>query len=397
MNHTNHYVIRVVEDPGALPAAAWDALVEASAQPTPFMRHAYLAALHTSGSATADTGWQARFVTLWHPDDQTLYAACPLYLKNHSYGEYVFDWSWAQAYEQHGLGYYPKGVIAVPFTPVPGTRLLARTPEARQALLQTVQDLATEWQLSSVHLLFADETEHEAAAQVGWMPREGVQFHFHNRRPDGSPFCDWDDVLQHMQQEKRKKIRQERRKVAAAGVSCESRVGAQIQPEDWAFFYRCYQRTYLEHGNPPYLTPNFFAQMATDATGHWMMVTARRGDTRVAASLIGLEPASGVAYGRYWGCTETIDCLHFEVCYYQPLTWCIANNYQRFEGGAQGAHKMARALLPSPTRSWHWIAHPSFRDAIARFLKQEGAMVLQQRTELANHSPMKTLGQNSQT
>lgn len=390
MKHANDYVIRVVEDPGELPAADWDALVETSARPTPFMRHAYLAALHSSGSANASTGWRARFVTLWDRDDKTLQAACPLYVKSHSYGEYVFDWSWAQAYEQHGLAYYPKVVIAVPFTPVPGTRLLARSSEARQALLQAVQDLATEWLVSSVHLLFPDDAEQDAAAQAGWLPRDGVQFHFHNRKADGAPYRDLDDVLQHMQQEKRKKVRQERRKVYAAGVRCECRVGTEIQAEDWAFFYRCYERTYIEHGNPPYLTPDFFAQVAAHAPEHWMMVIAQRGDSPVAASLIGLEPNSGVAYGRYWGCTEAIDCLHFEVCYYQPLSWCIAHGYQRFEGGAQGTHKMARGLLPTPTRSWHWIAHPSFREAVARFVLRESDGMAMHMDELERHTPMKT-------
>jgi uncharacterized protein len=390
VSHTNDYVIRVLQDPTELPAEAWDALVAASARPSPFMRYAYLSALLSSGSASPATGWAARFVTLWCASSQQLLAACPLYLKSHSYGEYVFDWSWAQAYEHHGLDYYPKGLIAVPFTPVPGTRLLAHSPEARRALVQTLETLATDWGLSSLHLLFPDASEHEALQAAGWLPRDGVQFHFHNQRPDGLPYQDLDDMLRHMQQEKRKKVRQERRKVQDAGVRCTCRVGRDIRAQDWDFFYRCYERTYLEHGNPPYLTSTFFDAMASTMADDWMMVLAHRGDTPIAASLIGLDRASRVAYGRYWGCTEAVDCLHFELCYYQPLSWCIDQGYQRFEGGAQGVHKMARGLLPAPTRSWHWIADPQFRDAIGRFVVRESQGMAMHREELERHSPMKT-------
>lgn len=386
---TNDYVIGVHQDPANIPAAAWDALLAAAPHPTPFMRHAYLAALHNSGSATADTGWQALFVTLSTASGE-LRAACPLYLKTHSYGEYVFDWAWAQAYEQHGLNYYPKAVIAVPFTPVPGSRLLASSPADAAALLQAVRGVAQESGCSSVHLLFGAEADMQSCAAQAWLQRDGVQFHFENRRPDGLPYTDFDDLLAHMQQDKRKKIRQERRKVADAGVRYTLREGRDIRGEDWALFYQCYERTYLEHGNRPYLSPAFFDAMRHTLPEHWLMVIAERDGAALATSLIGIDPARRTAFGRYWGALQHLDCLHFETCYYQPLQWCLANGYQRFEGGAQGEHKMARALLPTPTASAHWVAHPAFRDAIERFLDRESDGVQAYRQHLAQRSPLKS-------
>lgn len=385
---TNDYVIGVHADPTEIPAAEWDALLAAAPHPTPFMRHAYLAALHSSGSATADTGWQPLFVTL-RASDGTLRAACPLYLKTHSYGEYVFDWAWAQAYEQHGLDYYPKAVIAVPFTPVPGSRLLATSPLDASALLQTVHRVAQESGCSSVHLLFGAQADLQTCTAAAWLKRDGVQFHFENRNPKGEPYADFDDLLAHMQQPKRKKIRQERRKVADAGVVYTLREGRDIRAEDWDFFYQCYERTYLEHGNRPYLSPAFFEAMQHTLAEHWLMVIADRHGSPLATSLIAIDPERRTAFGRYWGAMQHLDCLHFETCYYQPLQWCLANGYQRFEGGAQGEHKMARALLPTPTASAHWVAHPAFRDAIARFLDREIGGVQAYRQHLAQHNPMK--------
>jgi predicted N-acyltransferase len=388
--NTNDYVIRVFDDPSKIPAQAWDALLAQSSHPTPFMQHAYLAALHASGSAIPATGWLPQFVTLWDPNSNTLRAACPLYVKSHSYGEYVFDWSWAQAYEQHGLEYYPKAVIAIPFTPVPGSRLLAITPADRMQLMQAVQDTASAQAWSSVHLLFASDEDRHTCKQAEWLERQGVQFHFQNCDSNGQPYGSFDDLLARMQQDKRKKIRQERRKVSDAGVHCVVRQGMKIAPEDWAFFYRCYERTYLEHGNLPYLKPDFFERMRLSMPEHWMMVIAQTEDGPIASSLIALDPSHKTAFGRYWGALQHVDCLHFEVCYYQPLMWCIEQGYLRFEGGAQGEHKMARALLPTPTASAHWIAHPDFRSAIARFLQREQQGISAYQQELNKHSPLKT-------
>jgi len=384
----NDYVIRVVASPAEIGASAWDQLVACDTDPSPFMRHAYLLALHESGAATADTGWMPRFVTVWQ--NGQMVAACPLYLKNHSYGEYVFDWAWAQAHEQHGLTYYPKGVVAVPFTPVPGARLLASTATARRALLEALEQLARSWQLSSLHLLFARDDDADAASGLGWMTRETVQFHWTqgdlNRSVD-STFLDFEHFLGSLQQDKRKKIRQERRRVAEAGVCFRWASGPDISPRDWDFFWFCYERTYHEHGNPPYLNPDFFRRVATGLPEHWLLFTAERDGRPIASSLIALDPVRGVAYGRYWGALERVDCLHFEACYYQPLQWCIDHGYRRFEGGAQGEHKMARALLPVRARSAHWLAHPAFADAVDRYLERERQGVANYLEHLAQRDP----------
>ena len=382
-----NYVIRVLTAPDEVSPANWNDLLAFEQDPSPFMRHEYLAAMHSSGAAVADTGWQAQFVTLWQGN--TLMAACPLYLKRHSYGEYVFDWAWANAFEQHGLSYYPKAVVAVPFTPVPGARLLARDAKWRETLVKVLIEHAQAENLSSLHLLFAQAHDIAACGAQGLMLRHTVQFHWSGLDPSGQPYRDFDQFLGSLQQEKRKKIRQERRKVAEAGVCFRSAQGRDISADDWSFFYRCYERTYLEHGNAPYLSPAFFARMAADMPENWLLFIAEREGQPMACSLIGLDAKRGVAYGRYWGALERVDCLHFEACYYQPLEWCIAHGFQRFEGGAQGEHKMARALMPVKTTSAHWLAHPAFADAVERFLQREGEGIVQYLEHLSERNPMR--------
>ena len=409
---SNDYVIRVLDSPDQVSAADWNDLLHLQSEPSPFMRHEYLLALQTSGSATAETGWTPRFITL--QQSGSLVAACALYLKTHSYGEYVFDHAWARAYAQHGLDYYPKALVAAPFTPVPGPRLLARTAADRLLLLQALLEWCKTEQLSSLHLLFCSSEDLQACEQAGMMLRHSVQFHWNNQAPtlaasraalppEGAHFAlgrpggetqsygDFEDFLTSLSQEKRKKIRQERRKVADAGVSFRCATGAGITPPDWDFFYRCYERTYLEHGNAPYLSREFFRMMATDMPENWLLFVAQRQGRDIAASLIAID-ASGtmpVAYGRYWGALERVDCLHFEACYYQPLQWCIAQGYQRFEGGAQGEHKMARALLPVRTSSAHWLAQPEFAAAVERFLEREDRGIGQYLEDLGRRSPFK--------
>ncbi len=378
-------IARLHDDPSQVDAAAWNALLAAQAAPTPFMRHEYLLALHASGSATHNTGWVNQLLCLHRGDD--LIGACALYLKSHSYGEYVFDWAWADAYQRHGLSYYPKLLSAVPFTPVPGSRLLARDAGARRLLLQAMQQIGSSGELSSAHLLFMDDADRQAAADEGWMLRQTVQFHWLNRPNDR--YADFDAFLAGLQRDKRKKIAQERRRVVEAGVSFTVHAGDQIDSALWDFFHRCYTLTYAAHHSTPYLTRDFFARMQHTMPQHWVMFVAHRGGQRVACSLLAIDPERGHAYGRYWGSTEYVPCLHFEACYYQPLSWCIAQGYARFEGGAQGEHKMARGLLPVLTHSAHWLSHPGFADAVARHLEREGAGVEAYVDELRERNPFR--------
>ena len=421
-NKPDDYVIRVLDSPQAIDGLQWNELLarqDPAGALNPFMRHEYLAAMQASGSAVPDTGWTPRFMALY--DGTRLVAACALYLKSHSYGEYVFDWAWANAYQQHGLSYYPKALVATPFTPVPGPRLLAEDATARVLLVKALMAWCESEKLSSLHLLFGNEADIAACAEAGLMLRHTVQFHWKNMAPTlvaartalppegavltrGGPslqtvtpthtrFRDFEDFLGSLNQEKRKKIRQERRKVSEAGVVFSTKRAADITPADWDFFYRCYERTYLEHGNAPYLSRNFFELMAMHMPENWLMFVAEREGRPMACSLIALssgeQNGQKTAYGRYWGALERVDCLHFEACYYQPLQWCIAHGFDSFEGGAQGEHKMARALLPVKTTSAHWLAHPSFADAVERFLAREQEGIAGYMQELERRNPFK--------
>ena len=287
------YVIREHASPLEVDAAAWNALLAQQSHPSPFLRHEYLAAMHESGSASPETGWTPRFITLWLGD--TLRAACPLYLKDHSYGEFVFDHSWANAYQQHGLPYYPKALIAPPFTPVPGSRLLARDAESRQILLKAVIAWCEKENLSSLHLLFCSDEDVETCKAEKLMLRHTVQFHWTNTQ---TPYADFDAFLATMAQDKRKKIRAERRKVAEAGVTFRWSLGADISDADWDFFYRCYERTYWEHGNAPYLSRDFFKQMQTTMPENWLLFTAEREGMPIATSLVAVQAINTPARGQ---------------------------------------------------------------------------------------------------
>ena len=381
----SEYRIQVHDSPMEIPALAWDGLLAQQTHPTPFMSHAYLRALEASGSANPDTGLDPKFLTLWRNGD--LHAALAVYLKSHSYGEYVFDWAWADAHHRHRLAYYPKALAAVPFTPVPGSRLLARDEASRHALAQALRQLAQERGLSSAHLLFMDGPDQEALAAQGWLIREGLQFHW--TQDEAQPVTDFEDLLRRMHRHKRKNITQERRRVAEAGVVFTVHEGCDIDDTLWDFFYHCYCSTYAAHHSTPYLSRDFFRRMASDLPQHWVLFVAHRQDAPVAASLIAIDRQRGWAWGRYWGATEHIACLHFEACYYQPLAWCIAQGFTRFEGGAQGEHKMARGLLPVRTASAHWIRDARFETAIADFLTREGTGVEAYADELRERSPFK--------
>ncbi len=384
-NTTKDYVIRVLEDPTDVSAAAWNELLAQQAAATPFMRHEYLLALHTSGSAVPTTGWTPLLLLIEH--EGQLQAACALYVKAHSYGEYVFDWAWADAFRRHGLKYYPKLLGAVPFTPVPGTRLLARSALWRGRLVQAMGSLAQQQKWSSSHLLFVDEQDRQALAEAGWMMREGVQFHW--QQDAAHPVATFTDLLARLQRDKRKKIQQEQRRVAAQGLHFTVHEGAAITQQLWDFFYHCYTLTYRAHHSTPYLTRDFFARMAQTMPEHWVMFIARRGDAPVAASLIAVDALHRAAWGRYWGCVEPLPCVHFDACYYQPLAWCLAHGYTRFEGGAQGEHKMARGLLPVTTHSAHWLRDERFAAAVADFLAAEGQSIEQYVDELRDRNPFK--------
>ena len=384
-NGPDDYVIRVIDDLAELDSRAWDDLLARQASPTPFMSARYLMALHASRSAWPRSGWSPRFVTLW--SGQRLSAAAPAYLKTHSWGEYVFDWAWAEAYQRHGLRYYPKLLVAVPFTPVPGTRLMAESPPARDRLVKALHALAVDGGLSSAHVLFHDQADATALQRAGWLARHNVQFHW-TRESTGAP-RDFGEFLALLQHDKRKKINQQRRKVADAGVVFTVHEGAAIDGELWDFFFRCYTSTYRDHGSTPYLTRAFFAAMAHSMGEHWVMFVARVAGEPIAVSLIALDRERRAAFGRYWGAARFVDCLHFEACYYQPLQWCIGQGIERFEGGAQGEHKMARGLLPTPTASSHWLAHPAFARAVDEFLLAERSGMAQYVDELNERLPFR--------
>ena len=370
------YCTQLVSDLAEIGRARWDALIAQDPDASLLVRYDFLHALHASGCAAPDTGWAPQFLTLWQGD--TLAAAVPLYVKSHSYGEYVFDWSWADASERSGRRYYPKWLAAVPFTPVGGSRLIARDEHARAALLDALLALAERSGLSSLHLLFAPPAQLDHLAARGLLRRHGVQFHWRN-----AGYRTFEDFLAALTQPKRKKIRAERRKVAQAGITLVRKIGSEIGAEDWRFFHRCYRTTYAAHGSTPYLNLDFFERIAATLAPHLLLVLALRDGQPIAASLGLFEPSA--LYGRHWGAIEPVSCLHFEVCYYQMIEFAIERGIGRFEGGAQGAHKLARGLDPVPTGSVHWIADPALRAAVARFLEREREHVAETLDELDEH------------
>jgi predicted N-acyltransferase len=369
--------IRILDALAEVPAARWDAL----AGDNPFLRHAFLDALETTGCASEDTGWTPRHVTLW--DGARLCGAMPLYLKSHSYGEYVFDWGWAEAYHKHGLQYYPKLLCAVPFTPASGPRLLAPTAAERRALLDAAFALAASTRASSLHILLPDEAQAAELEARGMMIRSSVQFHWENRG-----YADFDAFLAGMSHDKRKKIKQERRRVREAGVVFERLTGREASDRDIAFFTACYNRTYRQHHSTPYLNRAFFERLVQAMPDNVLLVISRRDGVRIAAALNVFTPAA--LYGRYWGATEFHSGMHFETCYYQAIEFCIDRGIALFEGGAQGEHKLARGLLPVRTLSAHWLAHPQFASAVEHFLARETNGIGAYLDELNEHSPFRS-------
>lgn len=356
----------------------WDALSDGSPQ----LSHAFLSALERSGSVGEGTGWEPMPLLVRRAGQ--LIGAVPLYLKHHSYGEYVFDWSWAEAYAQQKMAYYPKLIAAIPFTPLTGARLLSPDPLIRQTMAHALLECMAQLELSSVHVLFPDDSSAESLEQLGWAKRQGMQFRWHN-----PGFASFHDFLMSLSHDKRKKIKQERRKVQEAGVSCRRLCATEITERDWDFFYKCYINTYLEHRSTPYLTKAFFEEISLTLGEHILMVIAERDGRRIGAALNLFDGQS--LYGRYWGALSYVPNLHFELCYYQAQEFCIERGITYFEGGAQGEHKLARGFSARPTCSFHTLAHADFDAAVRRFLAREELGMQQYQHELDERAPFRKL------
>ena len=333
----------------------------------PFLRHEFLYGLERTGCANAETGWQPCHLLL--RDEAGILALMPLYLKSHSYGEYVFDWSWADAWQRSGLHYYPKLVTAIPFTPATGPRLCARTGAdlnaTWQAALAAVRQFADRRGISSWHVLFPEEAIAAQLLQAGLHRRTATQFHWFNEA-----YTCFEDFLAGFTSRKRKSLRRERARVAEQGLTLKTLCGADISPRHWQQFHRFYQQTYAKRsGHGGYLSREFFTQVAPLLGEQAVMVLAYRDDQAVAGALY--FRSKDTLYGRYWGCEQEYDCLHFEACYYRGIEYCIAMGLKRFDPGAQGEHKIQRGFRPVPTWSNHWIADPRLSAAVADFTRSE--------------------------
>lgn len=375
--------VRVVEQIAALPATEWNALERDG---YPFVCHEFLLALERTGCIGPGTGWRALIVTLH--DEAGLAAAAPAWLKDDSYGEFVFDFAWAQAYARHGLRYYPKLIVAAPFTPAAGPRLLVRADLARdtshrRALQQRLQDalvaLAADRELSGVHVLFPDSTDREAL-DSRWLSRIDCQFHWSNRG-----YADFEDFLGSFTAEKRKKAKRERRRVAEAGIRFESRLGSEASKNEILMAWELHRSTFLRRGNEPYLGPETFIEIARSMGDALLFKFALRGEDIVAVAVFFI--GRDTLYGRYWGAAEAYHSLHFETCYHQGIEFCIERGLARFEPGTQGEHKVSRGFVPTLTHSAHWIAEPRFRAAVADYLEREREAIERYAAGIGEHVP----------
>ena len=347
-----------------LTATQWNAC---AGENNPFTRHAFIAALEISGSAVPKTGWQAAHLVV-DDDAGTPAGIMPAYLKSHSQGEYVFDQGWADAFERAGGRYYPKLQASVPFTPATGPRLLLRDPAAAPILIAAAQTLAVQNRLSSVHATFLDPHQQRMFADAGWLMRSSEQFHWSN---DG--YGTFDDFLGALASRKRKAIRKEREGALTSGLTILHLTGAAITEAHWDAFWRFYQDTGQRKWGRPYLTRAFFSQIGVTMGDRVLLMLAMRGDRPIAGALNFI--GGDCLFGRYWGATEDVPFLHFELCYYQAIEWAIAHGLARVEAGAQGAHKLARGYRPVATVSAHFIPEPGFRSAVADYLARETQMV----------------------
>ncbi len=364
-----------------IPADAWDAL---RPDDNPFLAHAFLAGLERHGCVDPSIGWQPHHLGLY--DGDRLVAAAPLYLKGNSFGEFVFDWSWANAYESHGLDYYPKLLCAVPWSPVTGPRLLVGSgggaAELRARLLAAMRAEAERLHLSSAHLNFATTDDAATlAADPHWLARFDWQFHWRN----DAGWRDFDDFLGALSHKKRKNIRQERARVARASISCDIRHGDELDDAEWRALHDFYLATFDDKGNYAALTLEFFRHLGRTMPRNVVAVLCHRDGRTIAGAL--MLRSSTTLYGRYWGAREHIEALHFEACYYQGIDYCLREGLAVFEPGAQGEHKVARGFLPTRTHSFHWIADPRFRSAIANALQREARSLDAYRDDVLDHSP----------
>ena len=373
-------VIDIASTLAGVPPEEWNPL----AGDEPFLRHEFLSALHETGCAAPDTGWTPQYLLLH--ERGRLAAAMPLYLKTHSYGEYVFDWAWADAYSRHGLNYYPKLLAAVPFTPVTGSRVLAETVDQRELLIRAALKFAREVDVSSLHCLFLPREQAESMRRHGMMLRHAVQFHWSN-----AGYENFEHFLAGMSHDKRKKVKQERRRVAGAGITFRRLEGPDASDADWRFVARCYRQTYRVHGSTPYLDSEFFQRIGHTMAQHLMLVIAEREGRPIAVSF-NVHNGRRMC-GRYWGGIEYHPGLHFETCYYQTIDYCIARGIDIFEGGSRGEHKLARGLAPVETVSAHWLAHPQFSAAVEEYLARESRGIAQYVDELNDRSPFKDAGE----
>lgn len=378
--------LRVIQSLSDIAEADWNALLSPDAGP--FLRYEFLNALELSGCVGGNTGWQVAHL-LVEDSNSRLLGAMPLYLKQHSYGEFVFDWAWAQAYEQNGMPYYPKALSAIPFTPVQGPRLLV-SPSSHKATVQEIlvsglKTLVSQNDLSSAHVLFPAEDELDELKKQGFMTRDSVQFHWHN-----AGYQDFEHFLAALTMKRRKNIRRERAAVEGHRISYRHIPGAMATVSDWRFFYQCYENTYIEHRSSPYLTEECIQLLGVSMPKNLHLIIATQDERPIASSLLVVDRHTKTAYGRYWGAIEHIPCLHFELAYYQAIEYCIKDGIQIFEGGAQGEHKMARGFLPTTLRSVHWIADPDFSNAVKRFLEREHEGMAAYVDELEQHIPLKS-------
>ena len=362
----------------------WNALLP---DDNPFVSYAFLAGLEQHGCLRGDYGWRANHLGLY--SGKRLVAAAPLYLKRNSHGEYVFDWSWASAYERAGRDYYPKLLGAVPYSPVSGPRLLVRCGEdaasLRPLLVQTILAAVEGAELSSAHINFVSAADAKALMDAGWLPRFDWQFHWSNPEVDGSRWRDFEGFLAALTHKKRKNIRHERAQVERAGITCELRHGDEISAGEWRAIHELYLNTFAERGNHPALTLGFFRHLGAAMPRQVIAVLCKR-DTQIIAMALLLR-SSTTLYGRYWGCVENVPGLHFEACYYQGIEYCLTHGLTAFEPGAQGEHKLARGFLPTKTRSFHYLADSRFRAAVREALGREARALDEYRAELMAHSP----------